>query len=445
MALRVPMPSSVPRLTGVGLVGVSAVATVLGVIGDTETWVGVYGETHRAMGESLLFGLPAAVACGAWVGSRARVTGLDGLAEHSVRPPVRIAVRELAMACAYVVMGFVVVTTAMLVVTAREARHGSVSPTWWAADVAALVAATALGLWAGHKTRRSYVVPAAAVVTYVALGFMVYVAPEVLSSLLPIDGRAYTTHSVPWWLHALRAGFLVLVAASVVYVRGGLHRVAVATAWVAGLVAAPLLFLGSTDRQVDAAASRLVCEGAREGVRVCAPPPKMHVVDDLAAEYLRVQEVVGPLLPTPVLIIDDEAAWSSESAAAAVAEASAAGERDGLTVLRLSDVGDISAYAQVDRKGFAVSLIYVAVPPQGDSAPSPDQAIQRWAYQALGLPTDGTAAPGAPRLDAPAVDFSSVAGQVAWWESLDRTRRTAWLQEHRIDIAAGDLAWTDFR
>lgn len=436
------IPSSVGARTGLVVSVLVASVTLLGVFSETSTWVGVWAETWRALGDALILVGPVAACLGAWVGARSRSGGLETLAMHATRSTAVVNLREALTVAAFACGGYVVAVVSALVATYLDASQELPTLFPLVPALAFVATSSCVGAFLGRLGPGLFTAPIVLVGVYVVIGAMVYVTPEILGALTPIDGRYMTGYHVAGWIHLAQGLFLGLVFCATVLFRSGERRTAVIALWCAGLVASPLLLIGDADRQPDIEASSIDCVRSNGDTVVCSPRAKSYLATDLASSYNQVQTVLDPLLPQRVGIINDQSDITHEGD-----EISAAIDHiqsSDRSVLFLSDFADISASTQVVDSALQVGLLYKTVPLRASSENSWNYAVQYWAYRELGMPTDGTAAPGAPNFDLDRESLASRKESLAWLSSLDDDARRVWFKRHADAIQSDSLERRDF-
>lgn len=440
---------AVPVRRGLVVAAATAIATFLGSIGTREGWQGVWQETQGQVGVGLVIVVPVVVAAGAWVAATSQRDGLTLLTHGSSRPKFVARSRDVLEAGAWVAIGWLVGLApayAMTAVVPHSGHPGLLRP---AAQVAFLLAALASGRSIGARLGPMIGPPVLAVGAYLVLGLLSFKAETVLYAVTPLDDRSYTFFTiVPWVLWIQVVGWLAVIVAFLSR-EAGARRTAWAFGIAAGLVAAPALYAGSTDRVPDPHADRLVCSAGGPRIRaLCVPRAKAYLVPAIRSTLERALLVGKGLVPDRPAVIDYEAMGGSPRATASVQTAEARFEAGGQTLLRMPD---LSATARLNDHQFLYDLAWRLVPASEAGVTSVDllpagtpvDVVRRWLLEAWGVPIDGTAAPGA--MDLRALDLSGHETQARWFDDLEAGSRARWFAAHRDEISAGRLAWDDFR
>lgn len=418
---------------------------ILNAVGRWERWLGTWRDTSAVMDSALLLCLPAAATCAAWVSASCRRNGITELAKGALNPARSFWGLVALQIWGFVSFGFLLAAAITFGLTGRVATYGRPPLLSLGADVGWLALGVVVGMGVGRVLPWLVAPPGAGVLVYVLLALLVIGAPGFLASFTPIDDRWATFTRAPAWISVLKAVFPSLVALALLSAYARATRLAVVAAWVAGLIAAPLL-LGGGDTDVDRSAVRLGCSAYDHGLTICTPHAKSYLRDDLARVTSDVRRLTWGLSPSRLTVIDDETRGLSPSGDAELAVAMRTRQRHE-SVMLMSKVNDQSASTQVHRNELVIGLAQSLFPSGGGSSQAgPSDVLMRWLLTRLRVPIDGSAAPGAPRPIEPAISFSSEAMRsLNWLSGLKPEVRTDWFAAHAKGIASGSLTWQDFR
>jgi hypothetical protein len=452
----VPVPTLITVRDGWLIAVAVAISLAAGLLGRRDQWVGVWTETQGHLSVALIFGVPAAAAVGAWRGAAARHSGQDLLAALASRSRPAVVWREVRETWGWTAVGYFLVAAPAYAITARTSSYGHPRCGPVLADLAVLCAAAVTGLGVGRQLPWLVAGPAAAVASYLGLGVLVVAAEDVTAALTPLDERWMTFHRIPAWVYLAQVVLWLLVAVAVVGGRMGVtgsRRTIIL--WMAGIVAAPLLYVSGHDRQPVLAAMQLACTPVDEESTICLPRVKQYLREEIATTLRRARGLTAGLTPRRAAYVDDEAAGQSagdRSIEATVTAQAAAGRPP----VRFSSFSDLSGYTIYRSTAFYVGYARAAFPPPAHAEASktastqdrpeatPTDVLTRWFFEELHIPLDGTAAPGAPFLGDAFVNFDNADPRLRWLRALTPPQRTIWFQQHRAEIAAGTLTWEAF-
>lgn len=418
---------------------------ILNAAGRWERWLGTWRDTSAVMDSALILGLPATATCAAWVSAGSRRNGMTELAKGAVNPARSFWGLMALEIWGFASLGFLLAAATTFGLTGRVATYGRPPLLSLGADVAWLALGVVVGVGFGRVLPWFVAPPAAGVLIYVLLAVFVIGAPGLLASLTPIDDRWATFTRVHPWIPVFKTVLPSLLALALVFAYAKATRPAVTAAWVAGLVAAPLL-LGGADTDVDRSAVSLGCSAYNHGLEICTPRAKSYLRDDLARVTSEVRHLTGRLSPSHLTLIDDEARGLSPSGDAELAIATGRRQRHERVML-MSKVNDQSASTQVQRSELVIGLAQSLFPSDRNASQAgPSDILMRWLLTRLQIPIDGSAAPGAPSLVEPTISFSPEARRsLKWFASLEPQVRAEWFEAHAKDISSTSLTWQDFR
>lgn len=451
---RLPRLSTLTWRRSVSLAGLIGAAQLVALLPIRDNWLGVWSQTASVFGQSLILTLPVAVAAATWHFGQLRQSTL-GVFEHT--SPRRQWTREFRQVAEFAaVAGVGLVAAAIGVGFATRARA-----TYGGPDVLALVAVLgwmAIAAAVGHRCsgfgKFAVVAPVAGVATYAILAWVVVRDQGTVGVVAPMDWRWMTLYSKAGWVSVLQAYFAVSVAALIL----GLRPRARAVRWSAGVVAVVLwiilMTLGTAaSRQPDFGAARLLC-GPAAGERViCLPAVKGYQREQLVRAWSVVDRSAPGLLSDDLVFIDDEARGLGKETDSQIG-AVLVRFRPRPTLVSSATI-DLSAVTQLPQAEFVAQTVDLLVSPQADVEATPTSSnprlpatpslvVRSWLYERIGLPGDGSAYPGAPQIDAAAVDFSARKMEMDWFAGLGADRRKEWLTRHRAELLAGTVPWSVF-
>ena len=345
---------------GVPVALVVAVAHALGYMGRTSAWQGIWAETVAHWNSAAILSMPAAASMAAWLSAANRRDALARLESVASRSPWVVRLRTWAEVSCWVVLGLVMGCAPGVVMTFRRATFGSLDVTACAPVVAFVLSGVALGLLAGHVVPWTLGAPLIGVVTYVFFGVMDAGAHSLTQVVTPIDGRWMTYHRTSPSLLVARTALWLLVTAALLARWGGRARSALLLTWLAGIAAAPLLFVGSGDRVVVEPAAELRCAQTEGQVEVCLTASKSYLVPSLSKHAQQVFDTVEGLIDAPLRIVGDEARGLSYSTDEQIQELLIPGESG--SVYAMSAIYDLSAAAEADRNAFLGGFAAVLFP-----------------------------------------------------------------------------------
>lgn len=436
---------------------VIALALMLTYAGRVDEWIGVWSETQNYVGIAFIFAIPAAAGVGAWIGSGNERSGIREQQQGTSRPLIQVAAREYAEPVVWVILGYAAGSAPALIATYLTADVGRPLLLPVLAQVSCLCGVTALGQVIGARMPWYLGAPISAAVAYVGLGFLSFNADRVLLSLTPIDERWMTFHRILWWVLLLQAALWLMIAANAVMRHAGQKRLSFAALVVAGLAAAPLLYVTPATRVVSNEMIEMSCT-SRGDLAVCMPRAKIGLENSLFVQSELAASTLAGLFPKRIAFIDDENRGISRAADQQIDLASSRQTADGRALIYFSQAGDLSARTRIDVNQFHYNFIAYAVPavrastynapPAGEAPPLPQAAptdvIYRWYLRSLNVPTDGSGGVGAPYLDDAFLDFSAHAQEARAFEDLSDEDRVAWFSKHAATIRAGRLSWGEF-
>lgn len=441
---------------GLPLCIVIALSLPVTYVGRWDQWLGIWSETQNYVGIALIFGIPAAAAAGAWVGAHNGRSGVHALQEGASISATRVAVRELGELVVWVAAGFALACAPAYLATALTADVGHPRLLPIISQLACLAGSAAVGHGVGTRVPWYMGAPVCAAVAYVLLGFLSFNADSVLLSLTPIDERWMTFHRILWWVLSLQALMWVLVLTASIFRRGSLPRAQLGCLILAGLAAAPLLYVTPATRTVSTPSTQMGCT-TRGTTTICIPLAKSALRDNLTTQADRAQEVLHGLLSSDAAFIDDEARGVSYSADRSIDFVAAEQSRQGHELVFFSRAGDLSSKTRVDTNQFHYSLIAALAPASpGDFKPpapgetpvlpaaTPTDVIHRWYLTTLGVPIDGSGGVGAPLLDGRFLDYNQHASDVEAFEGMDAPQRARWFAANAASLSDGTLGWSSF-
>jgi hypothetical protein len=430
-------------------------AVPAGCLGTRNEWLGVWSETQAHVGVGMIVALPVAGGLAAWSGYIARTSGLDLLATASSRHALVVVVREQAELCAWIAIGFVAGVIPAYIATAVVPHSGAPRILSVLSQLSWLCATVIVTAWIGRTLPWYLAAPASAAALYFALGLMQYLESGVLHALTPLDDRWMTFHLVAAWVMACQAIMWALVGAAAIAYRAHLARTAWGALWLAGIAAAPLLYVGPTGRVLDPQTTVMSCSQPAGGLSVCLPAAKAYLAPALLRELSRADSLLKGLVPDRVAYVDDEASGTSRAVTREVAAVAQSQTEAGRHVRFLSRFGGGGIFAStqfdvdqlmlgiaLDR--FPASTIGSGEDAGGQPLATTADALTRWFLEETGVPIDGSAVPGAPILDGRLVTFRGRGVEIAAFAAMTARQRQAWFSRHRADIAKGRLAWSAF-
>lgn len=280
---------------------------LLGLVGRSDAWMGSWRQTEAHIAGALVLSAPVAAAVAAWVAATERRRGLTPMVAAASRPPWRVRLRVVAETWAWSAAGAVAAGAVALGATATSAVYGYPSAWPWLPVLASLLLACAAGASLARWLPPVLAPLVAGSGAYVLIGLADIRAHSILAAVTPLDGRGMAFFTVPWWIHTLQAVSLGALGVALVLWTGGRGRQAFLAAWLAGVVAAPLLLLGFDDRRLDESSTALECSAPDGGLSVCLPAAKAHLAGDLRMLAGEVWSLVEGLAPHPAVVVDDEA------------------------------------------------------------------------------------------------------------------------------------------
>ncbi|HRI96161.1 MAG TPA: hypothetical protein PLZ93_11140 [Nocardioides sp.] len=436
----------------IGLLVLVALAEALAVVGGHDEWLGETSATASRLGQGLLLAAPATAAAGAWLTCQQHHDGFRMLAATAVVDRITIWRRAIVEVSAVAVLGFLVAASLAHAWTAAVSGALRPSLSMTVAYGGFLVCFAVAGSLLGRIQWPMLAVPLAAVGSYLVLGTLVYLAPRYLAALTPFDTRSMTYYRIPWWISLTQAVFLLAVAGVGYFAFSASRGRLVSCAWLASLSAAALLFVGTANRVFDVPAAELSCSEAA-GVEVCLPRVKAFNTATVRDVVLDVRATLPGLVPERIALIDDEAAGVDHTIDEELAGAQRRASSAGALTLTSSTAGILGSDARVDRNRLVVTLAHQFIGlPRGDlsipgsslSRGTPSDFLLRYTLEELDIPTDGSAFPAAPVVDAGHVDYSESPVSIDEFADWSRARKSAWFAEHRAEIANGSLQWDDF-
>jgi hypothetical protein len=443
------MAQPFPGRRGLPIAVAMAVAVPAVYVGRVDQWLGVWSETQAIVGVALILGLPTAAAAGAWSGYVGRSSGLDMLAAGSSRPTVFVVGREQAALCAWVLLGFFVGLAPAYAATALSPHSGAPSVLPLSAQSAWVCSATVVAAWVGRATMSYIAAPACAVAVYFTLGFLQYAEVDTLTAVVPLDARAMSFYRLRWWVPIDQAVAWGLLVGAVVAYRARLRRATWTALWAAGLAATPLVLVGPSDRVADHAASAIACSDLSTTAVVCLPAAKAYLQQELVQVLDRAERLLSGLRVGGLAYVDDEARGTSRTATQSIASTARKQQAAGREIL-FSHSADIPQ-TQLHSDEFLLYFAGATFPDRGRRVAgyghpmaTPSEALTRWFLERMGVPTDGSAAPGAAPLDGRFVSFRGRHRQLAAFDRLTADQRETWFAEHRAEIRGGRLQWSAF-
>jgi hypothetical protein len=445
---------SFPPRRGVPLALIMCLACPLGYIGRWTQWLGVWSETQAHVGVALIIGLPVAAGLAGWSGYTARRTGLDLLTLGSGRSPHVVIGREQLELAAWITAGFLAGAMPAYVATAVVPHSGSPSVLSLIPQVMWVCSVTAMAAWIGRRLPWFLGAPACAVLLYIVLGLLQYVAGGALAMFTPLDARWTTFHRTSAWALAAQGAFCAMLWTAVLARRARFDRAVWSALWLAGIAAAPLLYAGPTARVPDAASAMMRCTTEDDGPIVCLPEAKAYLRPRIGRALSEARTLLAGLVPERVSYVDDEAAGVSRGATTEVARAVRSQVAAGRQVQLFSQFGDLSGYTQLDSNQLLVSIALSSFPvssvpsesalPSGQPPATTSDGLVRWFLQRSHVPIDGTATPGAPILDGRATSFRGHEKVLDVFSRLTPEQRLVWFRSHRTQIETGTLMWSAF-
>jgi hypothetical protein len=434
-----------PRI-GARVSAILAVACGASMLGDRDRWLGVWALTDTDLNIALMFAIPAAAGCGAWIGALVRRSGLHDLADFGARSRLRVETRLAVELMVWLTLGLLASTAVAWIDTARFARVMSPQPSLVLARLAIVWFAGVLGLLIGRRLPAMVAVPSAVVAPYILVVALTYFADPLLAALTPVDGGVTpfsTINLVPTLLQTV--AWLLATVALVVLV-GRRPRWGFLCAWLAGLIAAPLILIGPADRDHLPEAAEPDCERS-DRVMVCLPRTTAYLDSELAEDISRVSDVLEGLAPRRAAWIDEDVEWGATPnlAWAAVQERA---RSDGYDLVWVGRVERVGVYTQLNHDKVRAQLAAALVPQpthfdsHGDLTPvSPNEAILHWAFERAGASLSGQPD---EMFTAPREADNVNRDRMRWFADLSRSARAEFLSTHSAEIEHGTLAWSAF-
>lgn len=434
----------IPGRVGVRLSAILTLVCGISIVPMRDQWLGVWAVTDTFVGSALVLALPAAAGCGALCGSMVRRSGLPELADFGPLDRLRVETRLAAELTLWLGLGVVLCTALAWVDTARFATVMSPEATLLIPRLAIVGFAGSFGVLVGRRLPAIVAVPLAAITPYAVIGVLTYVADPLLESVTPIDERFMWFSTVRAMPSVLRAGVWLLGTAGLVLLLSRRHREAIAVAWLAGLVAAPLILIGNADRQhVPSAAAPLCHESER--ILVCLPRAVAYLDAGLAQDILLVSDLMDGLAPRRAAWIEENAEWQGRSEARWEALRKKAAS-EGYDQYWIEHAGWLNTYTQLHDDRIRAQLIAVFLPQpgiyddQGDPLPvGPNEALLYWAFERahaeFGDPTP---------YQMPRHVERAHSAQMRWFDGLSHDARARFLSDHADEIEQIRLGWSAF-
>lgn len=226
-------------------------------------WLG-WGYYQRT---SLVVYGPLVAAAAAWQGGRERRAGLEDLLASCARGRLARATASVASPAAWSLAAFLMVFTAMAVITATTTTFGGPPLLVSLSAAAAVLMFACAGYAIGSASRWRLTAPALALGTYVALAVVSYGGRNYLSPAVEL--RSPLTAPAEWAALSI-VTFLAVAVAALQLLDPRTRPYSAILVLTAVLAAAPISALDDEDFPADAAAQRLVCEDGSPQVCVTA-------------------------------------------------------------------------------------------------------------------------------------------------------------------------------
>lgn len=284
----------------------SSLGTIIAMMTVRALWDGSWGETSAYFQTSTRVTYPLVAGFAAAMGSFWRSRGADWLHVGAARSAWQVHGSLVAALWLAASIGVLLGVAPAVVVTAEYAQYGAPNVPAYITPVAGIVLPVALGYGLGRLMPVGVSAPGSTVLVYLAL---VYLDPFSSNVLLPLagitvaDDRERTFLAEIPWVTWLKSCFLVL--AGLLALALLVRRLAGSRAWLAlcaGILLAPLLWIGPGGMAVDQSARMPVCQPFNEaatGQLLCISRARDHARRELqrtfsqASTFLPEEFVIG--------------------------------------------------------------------------------------------------------------------------------------------------------